>query len=258
MKVWDGVAWQVTSMPIATGKSQAWVSPDPPPGTPVVGDQWYDTDDYTAFTLPVPVQNGGTGGITTQAARTNLSVPRLDNTAVVVGPPAGGTYVRGDQWLDSANVLWTCTVAGSPGTWVFLGRNIRFAKLQAPGTNVFTNQTTYAPLPNSINRNSMQVAFTKRMSSTRILFTVMAHTYMTAGAAQMIYAGVTNGTFTYDVAQSYPYTALPVGVKLVGQAEVYGINAGPYVFEPMFRSATTATFQFDLNWELSYSVEELV
>ena len=36
------------------------------------------------------------------------------------GPPPSGvrTWAPGDEWIDAADSLWRCTVAGDPGTWV--------------------------------------------------------------------------------------------------------------------------------------------
>lgn len=33
------------------------------------------------------------------------------------GPPASGTYVAGDLWIDLAGAVWQCTTGGTPGTW---------------------------------------------------------------------------------------------------------------------------------------------
>jgi hypothetical protein len=34
------------------------------------------------------------------------------------GPPVSGTFLQGDQVSDNAGITWTCTVGGTPGTWV--------------------------------------------------------------------------------------------------------------------------------------------
>lgn len=41
--------------------------------------------------------------------------------ATIAGPPATGTFQAGDLVADQAGVLWACTVAGTPGTWVQAG-----------------------------------------------------------------------------------------------------------------------------------------
>lgn len=37
--------------------------------------------------------------------------------ATTSGAPASGTFAKGDWIIDQAGVRWTCTTAGSPGTW---------------------------------------------------------------------------------------------------------------------------------------------
>jgi hypothetical protein len=98
--------------------ADVYVNTAAPGGTPNSGDLWYDTDDVSGFVLPLSVAQGGTGGTSPTMARSNLSVPYVGNSAVTAGGPTTGTYAKGDQWLDNANVLWVCTVAGSPGTWM--------------------------------------------------------------------------------------------------------------------------------------------
>ena len=100
----------------------AFVGPNAPPGTPVIGDIWYDTDEPSAFTLPLSVANGGTAAVTPAAARTSLGTSLAGGSPSTAGAPTSGTYARGDTWLDSNNVLWVCTVAGSPGTWMATNR----------------------------------------------------------------------------------------------------------------------------------------
>jgi hypothetical protein len=109
----------------------AYVGPNAPPGTPKVGDVWYDTDDPNPLTLPLSIVSGGTGATTAAGARSGLAVPAIGNSTTVGGAPTTGAWARGDQWLDSAGVVWTCTVAGTPGTWT-----------APPGTELAYNQIT--------------------------------------------------------------------------------------------------------------------
>jgi hypothetical protein len=136
-----------------------WVGPSAPAGTPTSGDMWYDVDQTgqmgspllvasggTSATnaaqarinlgipaFPLGLADGGTGGTTAPTARTALAVPAIGNSTSVAGPPSTGTWARCDQWVDSVNVLWTCTVAGTPGTWV---------AAQGVGTELAYNQIT--------------------------------------------------------------------------------------------------------------------
>jgi hypothetical protein len=98
--------------------ADVYVATSAPAGTPNSGDLWYDTDETSAsIPIPLTIANGGTSASTAAAARSSLSIPFAGNSASTAGAPTSGTYVRGDYWLDSVNVLWVCTVAGTPGTW---------------------------------------------------------------------------------------------------------------------------------------------
>jgi hypothetical protein len=133
MKVFDGTAWQVASLPAGTNAT-TFVGPEAPPGPLKVGDLWYDTDEVTPPFIPLPVSivNGGTGQSTAATARSGLAVPAIGNSTTTAGAPTTGSWARGDQWLDSNTVLWLCTAAGTPGTWA--NKNI--------GEELAYNQTT--------------------------------------------------------------------------------------------------------------------
>lgn len=150
LKVWDGTQWQTAS---ATGANQAvYVGPDAPAGTPRSGDLWYDSDADSPLVTPVSIGSGGTGasnaaqartnlgvnlplglvdggtgGTTAATARSSLAVPAVGQSGSTAGAPTSGTWVRGDQWLDSASVQWVCTASGTPGTWAAAQRKIQSA-----------------------------------------------------------------------------------------------------------------------------------
>lgn len=42
-------------------------------------------------------------------------------SAGTAGPPIAGTFAQGAIWVDSTNVQYMCTVAGTPGTWQEVG-----------------------------------------------------------------------------------------------------------------------------------------
>lgn len=150
--------------------ADVYVGANAPPGSPNVGDLWYDSDEPTGGLIlpltvadggtgattpaaartnlginlplaiadggtgsttssaartslgvpatPVAITDGGTGGTTAAAARASLAVPAVGNSSSTAGAPTTGTWARGDQWLDSANYVWTCITAGTPGTWM--------------------------------------------------------------------------------------------------------------------------------------------
>lgn len=117
LKVWDGSAWQNVAGQGRPG-SNVFVGPSTPPGTPTSGDMWYDTDEVAGLVLPLTLANGGTGGVSAPTARTSLATPFIGNSTTAAGAPTSGTFAKGDQWLDSANVLWVCVTSGTPGTWM--------------------------------------------------------------------------------------------------------------------------------------------
>lgn len=76
LMIWDGSAWQVVSQQGPAGNNSLWVGPSAPPGTPVTGDEWFDTDEpNTGLSLPLSVANGGTGAASAPAARSTLQMP---------------------------------------------------------------------------------------------------------------------------------------------------------------------------------------
>jgi hypothetical protein len=49
------------------------------------------------------------------------ATPSLDltgNPTALIGPPAAGTFLLGQFWVDSLLAVWRCTIAGTPGTWI--------------------------------------------------------------------------------------------------------------------------------------------
>lgn len=260
LKVWDGTQWVTTGG--GGGGSAVYVSPSAPPGTPKVGDEWFDTDEPSPLTLPINVSDGGTGGQTAAVARTNLAVPSIGNSTSTAGAPTTGTWNRGDLYLDAATVLWLCTTGGTPGTWTtYAGSNptinARAARRTPTATWTFVNATSLTFFPNSSDRSALQIGFTKRAAGTRLLVSMAAHAYLQSGAAQQLYAGIWDGASTREVAMRHSLYAGPIGVDLIGHCELTGVNVGYQLMEPVFRSTTTATFLFDPNWEISYMIQEV-
>jgi len=135
----------------------AYVGVNAPTGTPKVGDLWYDSDDpaTSPIALPVSIVNGGTGATAPASARSGLAVPAIGNSTTTAGPPATGTWARGDQWLDSNTVLWLCVTAGSPGTWQAknVGEELAYTQITATVTITATTAAAAQLVINSGTRN---------------------------------------------------------------------------------------------------------
>lgn len=153
LKVWDGTAWQTVAGQGRPG-SNVFVGPSTPPGTPTSGDMWYDTDEVSGLTLPLTLANGGTGGTSALTARTSLVVPAIGNSTSIAGAPTTGTWARGDQWLDSMGVFWTCTVAGTPGTWMPpIGYEWAYSELTASMNITSTNNAAQQTIVPGVSRS---------------------------------------------------------------------------------------------------------
>jgi len=57
--------------------------------------------------------------------------------ATASGAPVSGTFAVGDFIVDQTGLMWVCTAAGTPGTWVQVG-----GSSGAPGTTVSNFRTT--------------------------------------------------------------------------------------------------------------------
>ena len=56
----------------------------------------------------------------------DLSYDHLTPDSASAGPPAAGTFDVNAWWRDTNGILWQCTVAGTPGTWVAIGPHDNF------------------------------------------------------------------------------------------------------------------------------------
>jgi hypothetical protein len=124
----------------------AYVGPNTPPATAKQGDLWFDTDDPNFIPLPLPINSGGTQASSAFSARANLAVPGIGNSTTTAGAPTTGTWAIGDQWLDSAKVLWVCTAAGTPGTWTGVAQHIQTGIVSGT-TDASADLTITYPVP---------------------------------------------------------------------------------------------------------------
>lgn len=211
IKVFDGSIWQTTSLPISAGGATTYVGPEAPPGPLKTGDLWYDTDDVNQLVLPLSVVNGGTGATTAPTARTSLAVPAIGNSTVTAGAPTTGTWARGDQWLDSSNVLWLCTTGGTPGTWMAknAGEELAYNQITATVNITATSQAS----PNLVIEGT-----TRTYDGSPIIVEFNAHTVTAAGAGAQLYFSFWDGATDLGYASGTFCTAgtqlnMPVSVK---------------------------------------------
>ncbi|HEV2237020.1 MAG TPA: hypothetical protein VGR57_10210 [Ktedonobacterales bacterium] len=61
---------------------------------------------------------GGAGNY--GGAFAGVAAPLFLAPGVSIGAPGSGTHVKGEVYVDSAGVVWSCTNGGTPGTWVRL------------------------------------------------------------------------------------------------------------------------------------------
>jgi hypothetical protein len=61
---------------------------------------------------------GGAGNY--GGAFSGVAAPLFLAPGVSTGAPSAGTHVKGEVYVDSAGVLWSCIQGGTPGTWVRL------------------------------------------------------------------------------------------------------------------------------------------
>ena len=130
-------------------------------GTQTLSDTAYLTkgvrylSDYRPTVGDVVLVARGTGGLKTDrvviqrlAVATDAFPAASVTIGTTAGPPTTGTWAAGQEWLDTNDVLYVCTVAGTPGTWVRTGPGI--AQAGNNGQQGFTS-TVYIPFNPSLS-----------------------------------------------------------------------------------------------------------
>ena len=209
LKVWDGSTWQTLANQGKPG-SNVFVGPSTPPGTPTSGDMWYDTDEVSGLTMPITLANGGTGGTNAAAARSSLTVSAIGESATTAGAPTTGTWVRGDRWLDSGNVLWTCTTAGTPGTWMPpIGYELAYNQV----TTQFNITSTSQASPSLVVDGT-----TRTYDGTPVIVEFNLHNIAANGTSAQVYLSLWDGSTDLGyIAGSFCQTStqlnMPINVK---------------------------------------------
>lgn len=84
----------------------------------------------------------------------DVSYDHLTPDSASAGPPTSGTFDLNAWWRDTNGILWLCTVAGTPGTWIAIGphdnRNIEMRGLLADNQLWALHQRPYFRLVTAI------------------------------------------------------------------------------------------------------------
>lgn len=105
-----GQFWQASSNPTVVANRKPYLGVW---GTAAAKPGWAEATEVLSGLKGVSI-----GGDTTTAPFTSLSAFVYRGLKATPGAPTTGTWAVNDVVLDSIGVVWRCTVAGTPGTWV--------------------------------------------------------------------------------------------------------------------------------------------
>lgn len=195
LMIWDGTAWQIVSQQGPSGGNAMWVGPSAPPGTPVTGDEWFDTDEpNVGLTLPLSVTNGGTGAASAPAARTTLAMPGEElayNQITASASITGTTAATANLIIEGTSRAYD----GSPVLVEFYTMIVQAPNIANVGAyiSLWDGASDIGYLADVFNGSAVSVAspvFVQR----RIVPTVGTHNYRIAafiqgGAGSLVFAG---------------------------------------------------------------------
>jgi hypothetical protein len=146
----------------------------------------------------------------------NIATRYVGGTGPAVqGPPGAGTFLVGDWVRDIVGVVWTCVVAGSPGTWIpECGRT--FYNVKGPATAMDVVNTTRTLISHTFSAVK-NVQYIANVSIQGTIVTAIP------GYINCIVTG-SAGTLTGSIfVMSYNATALAVGA-VMGGSLTFGLN----------------------------------
>jgi trimeric autotransporter adhesin len=161
-----------------------------------------------------------TGGLTGATAATRL----VGGTAS--GAPASGTFAVGDAANDQTGVVWICTVAGTPGTWVNgstgpqgpSGPPTPASTAHTPGTSVSLTTGTSTNILSS-NGSRIQVWVTNT-SAFETVTVILGTGTVTLGTGIVLYPGQVFTSQVYTGQLTANCSNNVSGVGSVGVSEV--------------------------------------
>lgn len=121
-----------------------------------------------------------------------------------------------------------------------------------------SNPTTYTRMSAGADRTALSLPFTKYRADTKLILALTGTCYISSGAAQEFYIGLTPdaNTTKWDVAEGY-FSATNAHTIASGFNEITGVAAGSYTVEPIFKTAGAAALKtFAGNDNLAFTVAE--
>lgn len=147
-----GQFWQASSNPTVAANRKPYLGVW---GTAATKPGWAEATEVLSGLKGVSI-----GGDTTTAPYNTLSAFNYRGLKATPGAPAAGTWAVNDVVLDSIGVVYRCTVAGTPGTWVAAVPTTltvtAFTGAAASATLISDGATTGAPYVLSTSYNASE------------------------------------------------------------------------------------------------------
>ena len=142
-------------------------------------------------------------------------------------------------------------------SWIGLGGYLTYgASRQLAATNNFSNQTTFADMPNAADKTALDLSVVKKQNSSVLLVTMHMPVYFTSGAAQTVYSGLNIGGTDYGIGGIFIQAATSNGT-ISGSRIISGLNAGTYAVKPRFAAGGASAFSIAQFAYVTYTVQEL-
>lgn len=177
-------------------------------------------------------------------------------TATQIAGGAIGASELADNAVDTAAIVNANVTQAKLASDVVVV-NARAANHTFTADNTFTNQTSYADFPGAAALAALQVSFTKRSSSTRLILEIFGTCVLDSGVQQNLFLGIAVGATTFDIATSN-FQSAPLRFSIHGVTEGTGITSGVHTVKARFKAAGASSVKF-YNGEdqVSFSITEV-
>jgi hypothetical protein len=122
--------------------------------------------------------------------------------------------------------------------------------------NTFSNQTTFADLPQAADAAALQISFTKLRADTSLLVSLHMPIYFTSGGAQNKFIGLNIAGTDYTISVSH-FAPATTAQTISGTRVITGLSAGAKTIKPRFSTATASADVIESGCIVSYSVIEV-